>query len=51
MITLDINETDIITLIAALELAAKNAQTQYQKSQYTKLKNDFRKKISGEWNV
>ena len=51
MIPIDLNETDIVTLIAALELAAKNAHTQYQKSQYIKLKNELRKKISGEWNV
>ena len=47
MITVDLKDTDLITLVAALELAAKNAQTQYQKSQFMKMKNEIKKYISG----
>jgi hypothetical protein len=45
MVTLDLKNTDVVTLILALELAAKNAHTQYQKSQYVKLKNEIKKYI------
>jgi hypothetical protein len=48
MITVDLNDHDLVTLIAALELAAKNAHTQYQKSQYIKLKNTLKKNVIGE---
>lgn len=48
MIVLDLNDNDLITMITALDLAAKNAQTQYQKSQYIKLKNELKRKVSGE---
>lgn len=44
MVTFDISDEDLITLIVALDFAIKTCDTSYQKSQFTKLKSILKKK-------
>jgi hypothetical protein len=45
MITIDLTDEDVITLAIALDLAMKNSETSYQKSQFNRLKSIIKKKI------
>lgn len=46
LVTIDLDINDISTLIIALETASKNADTQYKKMQFNKLKTILKKKIN-----
>ena len=46
LVSLDLDTNDISTLIIALETASKNADTQYKKTQFNKLKTMLQKKIN-----
>jgi hypothetical protein len=48
MVTLDLTDEELVTLIIALDLAMKNGETPYQKSQFNKLKSIIKKKSFGE---
>lgn len=46
LVSLDLETNDISTLIIALETASKNADTQYKKMQFNKLKTMLQKTIN-----
>ena len=46
LVTIDLDTNDISTIIIALETAIKNADTQYKKMQFNKLKNMLQKTIN-----
>jgi hypothetical protein len=46
LVTIDLDTNDISTIIIALETASKNADTQYKKMQFNKLKNMLQKTIN-----